>query len=165
MCLLVRGLFVSLLFLAVSARHQGWDDKNCTELYQAFVDAKLFPKHDRTQAAFCSNQIDGEYLESFNDDELCSEGKLNLNSADCDKVRNYLSAIKAMPSYKFKDFWDWRAHNKRLSDYWLLPLSQCALHPVQLLVTSSKTYVQFASLAAFLPLFSEQRRASASVVQ
>ena len=129
MCLLVRGLFVSLLFLAVSARHQGWDDLNCTELYQTFVSAKLFPKNDRTQAAFCSNQIDGEFLESITE-IACT--KLNLNGADCDNVLKHLSTFKEMPSYKFKDFWDWRAHNKRLSDYWLLPLSQCVLHPAPL---------------------------------
>lgn len=107
-----------ITFVMVSA---GMDDRSCSELYQFFVDKHIIPNNHQTLDAFCKNQIDGEYLDTINRID-CEELNLDLNH--CEKLHGYLSKIRSLPSSKFKDFWDWRVHNKRISDYWLLPLSQ-----------------------------------------
>lgn len=111
------AFIVCITFVMVSA---GMDDRSCSELYQFFVDKHIIPNNHQTLDAFCKNQIDGEYLDTINRID-CEELNLDLNH--CEKLHGYLSKIRSLPSSKFKDFWDWRVHNKRISDYWLLPLS------------------------------------------
>jgi hypothetical protein len=120
MRLLVFAFIFCIMFVFVFA---GFDDLNCSELFQYFVDKKIILLNNhQTRDAFCKNQIDGEFLDTIHRID-CVHG-LKLDSSACDKLHAHLNQIRSLPSTKFKDFWDWRAHNKRISDYWLLPLSQ-----------------------------------------
>jgi hypothetical protein len=132
MRLFVLGFVFALGFVAPAvAGHQGWDDLSCNELFTKLAEKNIISKHERIKDAFCKYDYHGESLELLLDAN-CT--RLHLDSYDCENMKQHLESFRGAPSKKFKDFWDWRAHHKRLSDYWLLPLSQYCT-PLLLFVT------------------------------
>ena len=122
MRLLVLGIIFALTLVSTVASgtdDKGWDDLNCNELFEMLVKKHVIPKHDRIRDAICKYEIDGDFLESLHVE--C--GRLDMEHDECVEMRKHLDGLAARPSIKFRDFWDWRAHHKRLSDHWLLPLS------------------------------------------
>ena len=138
----------------------GWDDLNCSQLFSRFENLNIVPSRTQIKEAICK---ENENIDGSNFDELlskdCSDPPLGLTTAECADMQRKLKAIAQQPSSKFKDFWEWRAHNNRLADYWLLPLSQyralCPSPPAAC-AKSTNAIAQLASVPAFSPLLSEQ---------
>jgi hypothetical protein len=136
MRLLVLGFVFALAIAApVVALPPDWDGLTCVQLFSKLADHNIISKHDRIKDTFCKYKSHGDYI-PLHLDANCTQ--ISLSGSDCETMKEHFKSFQGAPCKKFKDFWDWREHHKRLSDYWLLPLSQYCTPFLLFLSLSSK---------------------------